>query len=93
LLKLHGSVDVENAFGKLRLSVLVQINSPKQAASEFATALNLTHNVKYGLVQTSILASNKHYHEAHNHLDKIDKILAQPPKKNKIEDLRLPLNC
>jgi hypothetical protein len=65
----------------LKGRVYAEHNSPKQAAAEFASALNLTHNVEHGLVQTSILASNKHYQEALNHLDKIDKILAQPPEK------------
>jgi hypothetical protein len=71
----------------LKGRVYAQHSLPTQAATEFATAFNLTHNVEHGLVQTSILASNKHYQEALDHLDKIDKILAQPQKKKKIKNL------
>jgi len=69
----------------LKGRVFAEHNLAKQAAAEFATAFNLTHNVEHGLVQTSILASNKHYREALIHLDKIDKVLAQPIKKKKIK--------
>lgn len=49
-------------------------NASEQAAKEFVIALDFTHRVEHGLMQTAILASNKFYKLALIHLDKTEQI-------------------
>jgi len=55
-------------------------HQPKEALAEYKTVLDLTQNVEHGLVQVSVLASQGYYAEALQHLNDIEKILANTPK-------------